>query len=481
MERIGDYTVQRLLGTGGMGSVYLARSLSGRLVAIKVIRPEYADDVRFRDRFRQEVEAARKVGGFHTAAVVDADPDAPQPWMASAYIEGPTLHAEVARSGPLSEERLWRLAAALAEALEAIHARGLVHRDLKPANIVLASDGPRVLDFGVARAVEESRLTTDGVVVGTAGYHSPEQALGHPVTGASDLFALGAVLIAAAGGSAFGHGSTPGLMYRVVHEDPDVSVVPSSLRPLVLACLRKDPADRPSPRGLLALCAERVGAPPTHEATVVDDAPPPTPPPTPPPPPPPTVSASSPGPAREAEDGAADPLRASAPPLAVYHVRRSVWFLQILRNMLGIAGLVCGAVLGGTLDLPIALQAVAGIAAFLLGIRLLGLLGTAKDGLTLNDRGIGVGPHNSLVVIPWHEIRALELTRHAGWTDLSLHLDVVRPLPTGFQHPTWVRHSRGVTRISTRRLSPLGTAPRLPDAVHAFASRHRVRVSEGQG
>ncbi|MFI6421146.1 serine/threonine-protein kinase [Streptomyces sp. NPDC050842] len=457
MKRIGDYTVLRLLGSGGMGSVHLARSRSGRLVAIKVIRPEYAADPRFRERFRQEVEAARKVGGFHTAAVVDADPDAPQPWMASAYIEGPTLQAEVARRGRLSEQELWRLAAVLAEALGAIHSHGLVHRDLKPANIVLASDGPRVLDFGIARAVEESRLTTDGVVVGTAGYHSPEQALGRPVTGASDVFALGAVLVSASGGSAFGHGSPAGLMYRVVHEDPDGSTVPPSLRPLVLACLRKEPSRRPTPLELLDLCTASAGAEPKHDDTVIDDAPTPHTAPS----QPPTMTAENP-----------------SPPLAVYLVRRRVWFLQILRNVLGVAALVAGAVLSGTEAFPVVVPATSGIAAFLLAIRLLGLLGTAKEGLTLNSRGIGVGPPNNLVVTPWHEIKALELKRCTGWTDLTVHLDVVRQLPTGSHHPTWARSGRGgVIRIRTRRLSPLGTTPQLASAVQAFATWQRIRVS----
>ncbi|GAA3044670.1 hypothetical protein GCM10017562_02250 [Streptomyces roseofulvus] len=465
MERIGDYTVVRLLGSGGMGSVFLARSRSGRLVAIKVIRPEFAADPRFRERFRQEIEAARKVGGFHTAAVVDADADAPQPWMASAYVEGPTLQAEIAERGALSAAELWRLAAALAEALKAIHSHGLVHRDLKPANIVLASDGPRVLDFGIARAVEESRLTTDGVVVGTAGYHSPEQALGRPVTGASDVFALGAVLVSASGGSAFGHGSPAGLMYRVVHENPDVSTVPPSLRPVVLACLHKEPSRRPDPHELLNLCAAEAGATPTHDDTVLDDAPPPRTVPSPPRPPrqPPTVTAENP-----------------SPPLAVYGVRRSVWLVQILRNALGVAGLVTGAVLSGTDAVPVAVPVTCGSAAFFLAIRLLGLLGTAKDGLSLSSRGIGLGPPNNLVVMPWHDIEALELTRHSGWTELTVHLAVVRQLPTGAHHPTWVRSGRnGATRIRTRRLTPLDTTPQLSDAVRAFAKWQRIRVSEG--
>lgn len=173
------YVILDELGSGGMGSVHLGRSRAGRAVAIKVIKAEFAADPAFRRRFREEVAAARKVGGFHTAAVVDADPDVPQPWMASAYIEGPTLAEEVAGSGPLDERRLWALAAAPAEALQAVHACGLIHRDLKPGNIVLASDGPRVLDFGIARAVEGTRLTADRAVIGTPGFIAPTPTCGH--------------------------------------------------------------------------------------------------------------------------------------------------------------------------------------------------------------------------------------------------------------------------------------------------------------
>ncbi|QNS06003.1 serine/threonine-protein kinase [Streptomyces xanthii] len=478
MERIGDYVVLRLLGSGGMGSVYLARSRSERLVAIKVIRPEYAADPRFRERFRQEVEAARKVGGFHTAAVVDADPDAVQPWMASAYIEGPTLQAEVARRERLSEGELWRLTAVLAEALAAIHRHGLVHRDLKPSNIVLASDGPRVLDFGVARVVEETRLTTDGVVVGTAGFHSPEQALGRAVTGASDVFALGAVLVAASGGSAFGHGEPTALMFRVVHEEPDVSTVPPSLRPLVLACLAKDPSGRPTPLELLDLCAAHAGAAaaPGHDATVVDDGPPPAhmaPPPPRAAPPPSRTDPSQ----RPTETAPPNP----SPALAMYLVDRSVWFLQVLRNVAGVAGLVALAVVGAQAQWPAWLVVVCAVAAFLLGVRLLGLLGAAKDNLTLNSRGIGLGPPNNLLVMPWNEIRSLELNRRPGWTDLTVRLSVVRSLPTGYHHPSWVRSDPAdVIHIRTRRLTPVGTAPQLDASVQTFARWQRIRVTESQ-
>ncbi|MFF8377286.1 RodZ domain-containing protein [Streptomyces sp. NPDC015661] len=250
-RRIGVYDVERELGAGGMGTVYLARSPGGRAVAVKVARPELASDPHFRRRFRAEVEAARRVGGFHTAPVVDADPDAKVPWLATAYVPGPTLAELIEREGPMDDGRLRALGAALAEALQAVHACGLVHRDLKPGNIIMAEDGPRVLDFGIARAVESTRLTATGAAFGTPGYLAPEQAQGEEVGGAADVFALGAVLVAAAGGRAFGTGTPMGLMYRSVHEPADLSALPGELRELVAACLSKDPAARPTPEALL--------------------------------------------------------------------------------------------------------------------------------------------------------------------------------------------------------------------------------------
>jgi serine/threonine protein kinase len=271
-SRIGAYTVERRLGAGGMGTVYLARSRGGRAVAVKVAHAELAGDRDFRARFRAEVEAARRVGGFHTAPVVDADPEAEAPWLATAYIPGPTLSDLLAERGPMDEHRLRLLGAALAEALQAIHACGLVHRDLKPGNIIMAEDGPRVLDFGIARAVESTRLTSTGAAFGTPGYLAPEQAQGLEVSGAADVFALGAVLVAAAGGSAFGGGTPMGLMYRSVHEPADVSEVPEGLRPLVAACLSKDPADRPTPDSLLnQLTPGPASAPSTSTASGISE------------------------------------------------------------------------------------------------------------------------------------------------------------------------------------------------------------------
>ncbi|MFJ6608674.1 RodZ domain-containing protein [Streptomyces sp. NPDC091289] len=266
---IGVYTVERELGAGGMGTVYLARSRGGRPVAVKVARPELAADPQFRERFRAEIDAARRVGGFHTASVVDADPDASAPWLATAYISGPTLAELLAAHGPMDESRLRLLGAALAEALQAIHACGLVHRDLKPGNIIMASDGPRVLDFGIARAVESTRLTSTGAAFGTPGFLAPEQAEGLEVDGSADVFALGAVLIAAAGGSAFGVGTPMGMMYRSVHKPADLSAVPPGLHAVIAACLSKEPARRPTPAALTELF---VPGPAPHTPTVISTA-----------------------------------------------------------------------------------------------------------------------------------------------------------------------------------------------------------------
>ncbi|MFI6346798.1 serine/threonine-protein kinase [Streptomyces sp. NPDC050560] len=261
MEKIGPYTVECRLGSGGMGTVYLARSRGGRQVAVKVARSELAEDAVFRERFRIEVEAARRVGGFHTAPVVDADPEASPPWLATAYIKGPTLTRLLEESGPMDEDGARMLGAALAEALSAIHACGIIHRDLKPGNILMADDGPRVVDFGIARAVEATALTVTGATFGTPGYLAPEQALGEHVGSSADVFALGAVLVTVLGGSAFGDGTPMALIYRSVHEEADLSRVPEGLRAAIEGCLEKRPSARPTPEELLDLFVPPRGAP----------------------------------------------------------------------------------------------------------------------------------------------------------------------------------------------------------------------------
>ncbi|MFG1796005.1 serine/threonine-protein kinase [Nocardia sp. NPDC049149] len=250
---IGDYRLLGLLGSGGMGRVYLGRNAGGRTVAVKVIRPDFLDDTEFRARFRREVSAAQRVGGQFTAPVLDADVDANPPWLATGYVAGFSLAEAVEEYGPFTESSLLVLAHGLAEALVAVHAAGLVHRDLKPSNVLLALDGPKVIDFGIARAVEDSKLTTTGKVIGSPGFMCPEQVTGNPVGPAADIFALGGVLcFAATGHGPFGVAEMVSMLWRVVYEEPDLEGVPAQLRPLVAACLNKDPAARPTPERLIA-------------------------------------------------------------------------------------------------------------------------------------------------------------------------------------------------------------------------------------
>jgi hypothetical protein len=258
---VGPYRLLGRLGAGGMGQVYLAKSPGGRLVAIKLIRPELAEERGFRSRFASEISAARNVSGIYTAAVVDADSDAELPWMATVYVPGPSLTDAVEDNGPLPVESVLALAAGLAEALQAIHRADLVHRDLKPSNVLLATDGPRVIDFGISLALERSMMTATGMVMGSPGFMSPEQARGQREVGApTDVFSFGAVLaFAATGTSPFGAGPTPALLYRVVNETPDLTAVPARLSPLIEQCLAKDPADRPTPAEILAALSDDVG------------------------------------------------------------------------------------------------------------------------------------------------------------------------------------------------------------------------------
>ena len=272
-SRVGSYRVLRRLGCGGMGQVYLARSPGGRAVAIKVIRPDLAEKRGFRARFAREVAAARGVNGMFTAAVVDADPDAELPWMATAFVDGPSLADAVEEHGPLPPQTVLSLAAGLAEGLQAIHQAGLVHRDLKPSNVLLASDGPRVIDFGISWVGDGSRLTDAGMTVGSPGFLSPEQARGHEVSEASDVFSLGAVLTyAATGEGPFGEGADEALMYRVVHERPDLTRVPDELRWLIESCLAKKPGYRPTVGQLLDRLAQVTAAGQQSDSTGLHDS-----------------------------------------------------------------------------------------------------------------------------------------------------------------------------------------------------------------
>ncbi|MFE9825020.1 protein kinase [Streptomyces sp. NPDC005791] len=284
----GPYQLLKRLGGGGMGQVFLGRSRGGRLVAVKLVRPELAVDAGFRQRFAREVAAAQRVGGFYTAHVVGADPEADPPWLATAYIPGPSLHQAIGRYGPLPEHALGLLTAGLAEGLAAVHDCEMVHRDLKPGNVLLAADGPRLIDFGIARAVEDTHLTSAGMAIGTPGFMAPEHLLGNRTGPASDVFSLGVVIAyAATGRPPFGAGIPHTVNYRVVHERPDLSGLPQSLSSLVADCLAKDASQRPTveqildrvaipdgtgdswlPPALTTMIAERDVTPPTHDDTV---------------------------------------------------------------------------------------------------------------------------------------------------------------------------------------------------------------------
>jgi len=244
-----------------MGQVFLGYSPAGRAVAVKICHPELAADPSFVERFAREATAAQAVNGLYTAQVVAAGPYDKPPWMATAYVPGPSLSDYVRGYGPLPEPTAWRLAAGLAEALLAVHACGVVHRDLKPSNVLLAVDGPRVIDFGIASALEATGLTTTGSVLGSPPYMSPEQAMGIPVGPASDVFALGSTLaFAASGDPPFGDGDAPALLFRVVHMAPALDTVPERLRAVVAACLAKDPAARPTLPQLLRACQDGAAA-----------------------------------------------------------------------------------------------------------------------------------------------------------------------------------------------------------------------------
>ncbi|MGW8848135.1 outer membrane protein assembly factor BamB family protein [Streptomyces xiamenensis] len=258
--QVGQYRIEARLGAGGMGCVYLGRSPSGRAVAVKVMRPELAQDDGFRQRFAREVEAARRVTGFFTAAVVDADANASPPWLATAYVPGMSLQEAVSSHGPLPGRSVLALGAGLAEALDAIHRAGVIHRDLKPSNVLLAADGPRVIDFGISVAADATALTQTGTAIGTPGFMSPEQLKDDPVGFPSDIFSLGAVLaFAATGGSPFGAGATHALHYRVVHEEPRLDGIPEPLRGLLVRCLAKDPEQRPADTALIGELARAAG------------------------------------------------------------------------------------------------------------------------------------------------------------------------------------------------------------------------------
>lgn len=263
MEYAGSYRLEACLGSGGMGVVHLARSASGLRLAVKVVHQQYAADPEFRARFRQEVAAARRVSGAFTAPVVDADPDAERPWMATSYIPGPTLAEQVKSNGPMSPAQLRRLTAGLAEALRDIHRAGVVHRDLKPGNVLLTDNGPKVIDFGISRPVDSDLRTETGKLIGSPPYMAPEQFQRPREVGpAADVFALGSLLVhAATGRGPFDSDSPYIVAYQVVHDEADLVGLPDELAPLVGRCLAKDPEKRPTPDEIMSELR-----PPSYEA-----------------------------------------------------------------------------------------------------------------------------------------------------------------------------------------------------------------------
>ncbi|MFD8081390.1 protein kinase [Kitasatospora sp. NPDC059722] len=252
-REVGGYRLYARLGAGGMGRVYLSYTPGGRPVALKVVRPELAEDPEFRARFAQEVASAQRIHGLYTAQVVDAGVEAATPWLATTYVPGPSLQQVVQRFGPLPERTVLLLVAGIAEALQAIHASGVVHRDLKPGNVLIAPDGPRVIDFGIARAADAGALTGTGLRIGSPAYMAPEQAMGRTATPATDVHALGALAVHVAGGTPpFGDGPDLAALYRTVHEEPDLGRVPPGLRELLGRCLAKRPEDRPTTAEVIA-------------------------------------------------------------------------------------------------------------------------------------------------------------------------------------------------------------------------------------
>ncbi|WP_165436150.1 serine/threonine-protein kinase [Amycolatopsis suaedae] len=262
-RQAGPYRLVAALGEGGMGRVLLGLAPDGRLVAVKQVHAEFAADSGFRSRFRQEVDASRRVSGAYTAAVLDADPEAATPWLASVFVTGPSLREAVDATGPLPVPTIRHLAAGLAAALADIHRAGLIHRDLKPSNVILTVDGARVIDFGIARATEGgSELTSTGAVIGSPAFMSPEQAESRPLTPASDVFSLGVLLVlAATGQSLFLGESTPQTLYNLVHTQPDLAAVPPELRQLIEPCLAKHPAHRPTPTQIIDFLGHNAPGP----------------------------------------------------------------------------------------------------------------------------------------------------------------------------------------------------------------------------
>ncbi|WP_245246461.1 serine/threonine-protein kinase, partial [Streptomyces lonarensis] len=255
-DALAGFRIVARLGSGGMGTVYLSHMPDGRPTALKIVRAELAESPDFHRQFEREVRAASRVGGRYVVPVLDHDTDGPVPWLATAYVQGPSLGEAVAFHGPVPQQAVVRLTAAVADALRSVHGAGVVHRDLKPSNVLLAADGPQVIDFGIARASDATTMFSGSPRrIGTPGFMAPEQVMGGEITAQADVFALGLLTaFAAAGRGAFGAGDTDALLYRIVHDRPDLSACPDGLRDVVEACLEKDPANRPVPAQVIEAC-----------------------------------------------------------------------------------------------------------------------------------------------------------------------------------------------------------------------------------
>ena len=259
-SQVGRYRLIARLGAGGMGVVYLGVDPNGQQVAVKVLRPELADHPEFRVRFGREITMLTRVQGVCTVRVIEADTEAPKPFLVTEYADGPSLSEYIDARGPLDAGMLYGLATGLAEALAAIHAAGIVHRDLKPSNVLLTAGGPKVIDFGIAQALDTTSLTKTGIMVGSAGFMAPEQVIGRPGT-AADIFTWAVtVAYAASGKSPFGTGAPDAILYRIMHTAPDITAVPPGLHPLVEAALAKDPQARPTAQQLLSQLTQQTAA-----------------------------------------------------------------------------------------------------------------------------------------------------------------------------------------------------------------------------
>lgn len=348
-SRIGKYQLLARLGAGGMGVVYLGTARNGNAttnVAIKMLRPELADDADFRARFRREVTVLSRVRGFCTVRVIEADVDSERPYLVTEYVSGPTLAEWVREHGPLGPDMLRGLAAGLAEALAAIHAAGIVHRDLKPGNVLLAADGPKVIDFGIAQTLDTTSVTRTGMSVGSPGFMAPEQVRGKSGP-AADIFAWGLTVgFAASGEAPFGTGPADAIFYRVLHDEPNIEGIPEPLKPLVAAALAKAPEDRPTAPELLTapnvLTAEEAG--PRQQAGATD-------------------SPSSPGSALQAMLSRTWLVPAQAQPAATFirRPRRRSWTTR--SRVLASALAAVGCLLGGSLLVALTRAHNAGVVA----------------------------------------------------------------------------------------------------------------------